>query len=473
MFVYTLPLKTDLHLENQLNKRFEMAEDIYQKTLREILKRTRKQKKDPRYKKAYKLPKGAKRNEILKELDKDYNLKGQFTFGKFANDYRNKRNYAPYIPSDVAGKLGIRAWEAYSKVKFAKGAKHIRLNEELMSFEAKGNAGIIIRNGILKMGTKQAKIEVPVIYKEDDFEVNALSNTFKYNRITRKKVKNRYKFYVQMIFDGTPPQRESYLTGRVGIDIGTSTIATSSHYQTELLELAKNINKNDDKIRVLQRKLDRQRRSNNTDNYNEDGTIKGGKKQWQDSKRYKQTKNELANIKRKQSEARRLSHKTTANQIVQMGDSFVVEQMSFKGLQVKSKEAKQNEKTGRYQSRKRFGSSISHRAPAMLIEEIHYKAKFQGKTFIKANTYKVKASQLDHVTEEYKKVSLSTRSKEVGGEKVQRDLYSAFLLQHLKDDGETVDTEACKENFDIFLRNQKITMDNLDVATSTVGSLNY
>lgn len=156
MFVYTLKLNTTRAHHEQLEKRFKMADDIYQKTLRQILKRVRNQKKDPLYKKAYKLPKGAERNAILKELDEKYDLRGSFTFGKFANNYRNQRNYARYIPSDVAVKLGIRAWNAYSKIKFAKGAKRINLNQPLLSFEANRDAGIIIRNGILKMGTKGA-----------------------------------------------------------------------------------------------------------------------------------------------------------------------------------------------------------------------------------------------------------------------------------------------------------------------------
>lgn len=49
MFVYTVKLNTNLSHHHALEKRFRMADDIYQKTLREILKRTRKMKQDPRY----------------------------------------------------------------------------------------------------------------------------------------------------------------------------------------------------------------------------------------------------------------------------------------------------------------------------------------------------------------------------------------------------------------------------------------
>ena len=150
-FIYTFPLKVNGEVAKELERRFKMAQDIYHTTLREILKRTHKMKKDPRYKKAYQLDKGAERNKILKELDADYDLVGEFTFTKFANKYRNDRNYHEYIPSDVAIKLGSRAWDAYSKVKFAKGANRINLHNDLLSFEGKSDSGLSIRNKMFSL----------------------------------------------------------------------------------------------------------------------------------------------------------------------------------------------------------------------------------------------------------------------------------------------------------------------------------
>lgn len=470
MFVHTLKLNTNRAHHEQLEKRFKMADDIYQKTLRQILKRVRNQKKDPLYKKAYKLPRGAERNALLKELDNKYDLRGSFTFGKFANNYRNQRNYARYIPSDVAVKLGIRAWNAYSKVKFAKGAKRLNLNQPLLSFEANRDAGIIIRNGILKMGTKGAQFECPVKYNNDDYEREVFSREFKFNRIVRKFQYGRWHYYVQMIFDGAPPQKHtSTLQSSVGIDIGTSTIATSSYYQTELRELAANVSRETDHLRRLQRKLDRQRRANNPQNYNNNGTIKHGRKHWNDSKEYLKTKQKISEILRKRAAQRKLSHQTLANEIVQMGDRFVVEQMSFKGLQARAKETAISEKTGRFKRKARFGKTILNHAPAILIEMLRYKALFQNKDFIIANTHKIKASQLDHVSGQYNKLSLSTRTKTIDEELVQRDLYAAFILQHVEDDGITVNLDDCDKEFANFVRNQNITMANLETTLQSTG----
>ena len=181
------------------------------------------------------------------------------------------------------------------------------------------------------------------------------------------------------------------------------------------------------------------------------------------------TKAELSELHRKATEQRKLAHKTLANRIVRMGSTFVVEQMSFKGLQARTKETKVSEKTGKYQSKKRFGKTLLHKAPAMLIEQLRYKTMYQGKTFILANTREVKASQLNHLTEEYTKTSLGTRAKMIGDDLVQRDLYSAFLLQHVGLDGVTVDLDGCKSDFDTFLRNQEFTMSQLTTDLKSVG----
>lgn len=471
IFIYTRKLNANKSHKEQFAKRFRMAEDIYKKTLITLLKRYSKMKKDPLYKKAYKFPKGKERNAILKELGVKYDLVGKFTASKFANDYRNARNYHEFIPSDVAIHLGHRAWDAFSKVIFAKGAEKVNLRSTLTSFEGKRNSGLTVIGNIFTFSTRKKKFSCTIRNENDAFEEEVLRNTLKYNRLVRRFEFGEWNYYVQSIFEGTLPIKyTSELEGSVGIDIGTSTIAVSSYYQTELEELAKDVMIDEQEVARLNRKLDRQRRVNNPHKYNEDGTIKRGVREpWVDSREYLKTKAEMNELQRKATVQRKLAHKTLANKIVQMGTTFVVEQMSFKGLQARTKETKVNEKTGKYQSKKRFGKTLLHKAPAMLIEQIRYKTLYQGKTFILANTREVKASQLNHLTEEYNKVSLGTRAKMIGDDLVQRDLYSAFLLQHVGIDGVTVDIEGCKSDFDTFLRNQEFTMSQLTTDLKSVG----
>jgi len=369
IFIYTRKLNANKSHKEQFAKRFRMAEDIYKKTLITLLKRYSKMKKDPLYKKAYKFPKGKERNAILKELGVKYDLVGNFTAAKFANDYRNARNYSDYIPSDVALKLGFRAWDAFSKVLFAKGAKKVNLRGTLTSFEDRINVAVSVKDTIFTVSTRKKKVSCTIRNENDAFEEEVLRNTLKYNRLVRRFEFGEWNYYVQSIFEGTlPTKHTSELGGSVGIDIGTSTIAVSSYYQTELEELAKDVTIDEQEVARLQRKLDRQRRANNPHKYNEDGTIKRGVRQlWVDSKEYLKTKAELSELSRRATEQRKLAYKTLANKIVRMGSTFVVEQMSFKGLQARTKETKVSEKTGKYQSKKRFGKTLLHKAPVSPI----------------------------------------------------------------------------------------------------------
>ena len=97
-----------------------------------------------------------------------------------------------------------------------------------------------------------------------------------------------------------------------------------------------------------------------------------------------------------------------------------------------------------------------------------HKEKSSSK-FIKAETSKVKASQLDHITGQYKKVGLGVRTKTIGDEQVQRDLYSAFLLQHVENDGYTVNLQKCEEDFEQFLEHQQQTMSELTTDLKSTG----
>jgi hypothetical protein len=77
----------------------------------------------------------------------------------------------------------------------------------------------------------------------------------------------------------------------------------------------------------------------------------------------------------------------------------------------------------KFKKKKRFGSSIRDRAPAMFLAVLKRKCRQCGGDVITADTRAVRASQYDHVKDSYEKVPLSCRIKTVGGRRVQRDLY--------------------------------------------------
>lgn len=470
MYNYTLKLNPSTEQQKELEKRFRMATDIYRKTLFEIFKRVRNLKKDPLYKKAYKLPKGKERNEILKTLDKKYEINSWHSFVTFANNYRNARQYDLHIPSICACKLGRRAYDTYAKVKFG-DAKRVNVPKRIDSFEGGPGNGLRIRNGHLEFSKKTYRMHIPVQFRNSEYEAWVLQDNLKFVRLLRREENFRVQYYIQLVVDGTPPNTHyrSSATGAVGIDIGTSTVAIVSDTKATLQELAPTIDRQADELTRLQRKLDRQRRANNPNNYNADGTIKAGPKRWVESKRQRKTREMIANIQRKQAMTRKLSHNAQTNEVLQLGDTFVVEKMNFKGLQARAKETTVSETTGRFKRKKRFGKSIAHRAPASWVSTLAYKAAYAGKTFIEADTYALKASQYDHTTGEYTKHSLSTRVKQVGESTVQRDLYSAFLLSCVNDAGNEVVQDTATRKFPHFLKQQEDAMNQLTSILQSTG----
>ena len=334
--------------------------------------------------------------------------------------------YKPFsknIDNKTAQALASRAWEALEKLIYSKAERvHFIKYGEMESIEGKWNkSGITYRDKIINW--KKLKMAI-VVKSNDKYAQKALQNRVKYCRILKKLVRGKYKYYLQLILEGVPPVKVNEKTGEskrligkgnVGIDIGTRTIGISSNKEVKLLELCPEVDDIEKAKNILSRKLDRQRRAGNESNYNENGTIKRGiKLVWNKSKKYIKTQKELSEILRKQKVIRKQSHELLANKIISLGDRILVEQMSFKGLQKRAKKTTVNEKTGKYNKKKRFGKSLANKAPAMLLEIIDRKLNYEGIKLLKINTREVKASQYNHFTDECNKKELKDRwNKEI------------------------------------------------------------
>ncbi len=248
------------------------------------------------------------------------------------------------------------------------------------------------------------------------YQQEALKCGVKYCRIIRKWVGSKWKYYAQIVLEGYPPikcdsngvAKHPIKQGRVGIDIGTQTIAFSGKDVCDLRVLAPSARAQAkslvNEIAVTLRAMDRSRRATNPKYYNPDGTIKRLKRQhgqkqrreWKYSKRYYRLRAKLRNLCRKLADIRKMEHNILANELLAYGDEFVVEDMNYKALQKRSKEMKINPKTGRAHTKKRFGKSLSRCAPAMFISILNKKANRYGGSVIKVSTFETKASQFDH-----------------------------------------------------------------------------
>lgn len=473
-YVLTISLKTNDRDIAILDKRFEICRKLYNNILGIGFKKFKQVSELKKYKeirkelldinKKYYNCIDDKKFKLIEKLRKDKykeltNYLSDFGLNEYSLINQMTPMYKPFnknIDNKTAQALASRAWKALDKLiyKDAKRINFIKYND-LDSIEGKWNAsGITYRDGFIKWN----KLSVPIIIKNNDiYAQKAIQDRVKYCRIVRKLIRGKYKYYVQLVMEGVPPIKINKQTGEiknaisvgsVGIDIGTQTIAICNNDNVKLLELAPEINNMYKKEVILQRKLDRQRRANNPDNYNTNGTIKRGiKLKWHKSKKYIKTQNEFSEIKRKQKVIRKQSHEMLANYIISLGDRILVESMNFKGLQKRSKETTVN-KNGKFNKKKRFGKSLANKAPSMLLSIIDRKLKYDGLEILKINTQKVKASQYNHFTDEYNKKELKDRwNNDI---EIQRDCYSAFLIMNVNNDLKSINRDKCIKTYDKF-----------------------
>ena len=473
-FIVQFPLKTDKYQEDILNKRFEIGRKIYNSLVNISLKRYKEMIKTKRYRCLMSALTGGKKSDklIWKQIDAMRKEFGLTEYSFHADVKEMQKHFKTNIDSHTSQKIATALWKSYDKFFFGNG-KHIYYKKygELNSLEGKSNSsGIRLRGSTLIWNG----LSIPVqIDWNNSYECQAVQSDIAYCRIIRKYVRNGYKFYVQVVFKGTPPVKFDIKTGEVkhpigngdvGIDIGTSTIAVVGEKEVNLKILADKVQNIENERRRVLRKMDRSRRATNPGNYNPDGTIKkqGNKKvTWNKSNHYIKYQNQVKELYRKQADVRKYQHECLANHILSLGDKFYVEKMNFAGLQKRSSKTEKNDE-GKFKKKKRFGKSLANRAPAMLLNIINRKLSYYGLKLIEINTYKAKASQFNHMTGKYHKKSLSQRWSTFDEFTVQRDLYSAFLIMNIANDLENFDIEKCNDRFQSFKLLHDIEMKRLE-----------
>ncbi len=467
VFTLTLKLNTEEYEKNILNKRLEIGRQIYNACLNELFKRYEIMKQSKVYQETLKMKKSIKRTQSYNKINKQFGLT-EYSLHDFVKPMQH--HFKKNIDSQACQKIASRCFDAFKdKLYNPKIKVHFKRYNDFYSLEGKSNAtGIKYRGQRLKWN----RLDIPIVIKnKDEYAKEALKNKIKYCRILKKTIRGKDKYYIQLVLAGIPPKKERTTQNKkVGLDIGTSTIAIASNETVKLLELAPKIDTLENEKRILLRRLDRQRRSNNPNNFNDNGTVKKGiRLKWNNSNKYLKTKNKLKETMRKQKVLRKQSHEKLANYIISLGSKVYVEDMNFKGLQKRAKKTTINKKTGKINKKKRFGKSLANKAPAKLIEIINRKLNYVGREILKVNTWKIKASQYNHIEDNYQKKKLNERWNIIGKDKIQRDLYSAFLIMNVKDNLEEIDRNECRKNYKKFKENHKKEIQK--IKTSKVKSL--
>ena len=434
------------------------AHRVYCMCLKEALTRLHKARHDKKYKTLCDQLALAKKDKgqvmaIRIQIAEHYRSYGYSEYALHAYVAEHCRKYVN-LGIDEKQKLATRAFRAVEKIR--KGdAKRVRFPRswESVSFEGKScRSKLHLKTGehVVCFGRKY-QFEL-MVKPTDEYAMLCMMDRCKYVRILKRKIRGKDKWYAQLVMEGMPPSKKRKMgEGTVGLDIGTSTIAISSDSTVELHELAPQCRTDERKIRRLQRAIDRSKRAMNPDNYNTNGTVKKGRHVWKKSKRYVRLQNRLSEMQRKAAVHRKQAHEALANYIVAMGDDIRVEQMQMQGLASRSKQTTRNAENGKIKSKKRYGRTIGIRAPSMLVEAINRKLGYHGKQIVKVNTCTVKASQYNPLDGTYKRKDLKDRLIQLDENTcVQRDMLSAYLVQHTNSTYDLIDSDSAYNDFPHF-----------------------
>ncbi len=432
-FLLELPLQVNSQQAKHLQGHFEAARQMYNALLGEALKRLTKMRNDARYNVARTLPKGIERNGLFSTLRKEYGF-SEYAIHAYATQLRTTW-LRDHLDSNTTQTVATRAYQAVNKVCLGK-AKKARFKSKgrgIDCLEGKRNT-----QGLRFVLQKSEKGDIgslvwnkdrlrALINWNDPVVCHGLKEHIKFIRLIRKKASSPkakgadiqgYRYYAHLALEGVPFQKEKHTVGRdvIGLDIGPSTIAIvpqegGSRLDTFCAEITPDAKAK----RRLERKLDRQRRANNSDNYEASGRVKKGRRKWHESKGYKDTRRRLASQERKLAAHRKSLHCKLVHEIVKCGNEIVTEKISYKAWQ------------------KTFGKSVGLHAPGMFIEILRRTVANTGGTLSEVSTHKTKLSQYCHGCGTYTKKPLSQRWHHClcGIGPVQRDLYSAFLASRL------------------------------------------
>jgi transposase len=437
-FITEMAASTSPAQEKTLLKRLEAARKVYNACLGQALRRLDQMRASDQYQAARAMPRGKPKSKERKARNRAFReARRKFAFDEFPlHDYAAQFNHCwlgDHLDINTIQKIASRAFDAVNQHCLGKrGRPRFKGPNQFDSVEGKDNAsGIRWRDDRVEWLGLELKALIPA----DDLVIaHGLACRVKFVRIVRRKLNGCNRFYVQLINEGRPYQKEENKLGKglVGQDLGPSTVSiVSANGYADLRQFCGQLEKRQAEIKKLQRQIERQRRANNPDNYEPDRWVKskGGKRwvhkkgqpkkgrhTWHISNRQRANERRLAELHRQQAAYRKSLHGALVNEILRQGHLFKLEKVSYIAWQ------------------KRFGRSVQFRAPGMFVKMLRRKAESAGGTVYEFPTRTTKLSQVCLCGCVQKK-SLSQRWHDCScGIHMQRDLFSAFLAICVEDD---------------------------------------
>lgn len=486
-FVVKIPLDLKPNDYRTVEKTVNVANSIYNDMLSEGKKRINKLRTDKTYWKVLKELNDAKEhnkkrsnqkidikpiNNQIKNMVKSYGL-SQTDFEHFLRDRRHNLDFYKVLSTP---EIQVIAKQVFDTIKnaiyFKSRIKNLKFKSRYKdsSFKNKRND-----TGLRLVETKNDKYAYKLILG-NKHEINIKRNAFneyrqncmlraekiKYVQIQKSKIKGKFRYYLIIYLQGTPPTKHKVGKGVVGCDNGVSTLAYVSVSKLELVDLVpEKCLRIEESIKRLNKIISRKLRLLNPQCFNEKNEVIKGQKMTNCSNSLTKLMNRVQKKQRKMQIYRNELQNKVCNELLSQGNVIQLEKMNVKALQKRSKNIRINPKTNRPYSKKRFGRSILKASPSSLVTLLKTKAALRGVEVIEINTKDTKPSQYNHILNDNVKKSLKTRIYDLSDEypNIQRDLYSAILnkytIQHTNKSGEltyTIDKTRLTNEFEPYYK---------------------
>lgn len=422
-FIIELPIRVSDSESRTILRKLEFARQLHNATLGTALGQLQQLRQDSEWEKACLMPKGKERSELFRKLDRKYQLT-EYDLHTVIAKHRQRSGRKTELGINETQKIATRVFQAVNRYKLGLGGRprFKSLSRGLRSIEGKSNKTGLKFN-IEKSVLSWCKHDYRVfIDPQDDFLQRALRSEgrsgfkkVKYCRLVRKTIKGKNRFYLQVVLEGQAPIKHIYASTseRLSIDPGPQTIAVFSEVWAGKIKVSPTAQVDEKRLRCIQRSMDRSLRKSNPDCYESDGTLRKGcvlKK----TKGYEKRIQRLQECHRKAAATRRCEHGQLINLLLSMAGDIRVEKNQWKAFQ-----------------RGHFGKSLGKSGISGFIERLKSKAESAGLKVTEVRPYKLKLSQYDPYTDQYRKKSLNERWHSLGesSEWIQRDVMSALLLQ--------------------------------------------
>jgi hypothetical protein len=427
-FITEFPMVASRAHDAVMLDRFEAARRLNNAVLGDGLKVLARMRESKAWAAAKAMPKGeAKsavrnvRTEAFKACNQHFGFT-EYALQALATAHKNAAGFENRLGAHETQKIASRVFASLQEYAFGKrGRPRFKGRDRpLHSMEGKSNAAGPRWHADTASVSWGKGFVIPVLMpsKSKDPYIHAcLQAKTKYCRIVWRMEGAKRRWFVQLVQDGVAPSKYEFLcSGQVvGLDIGPSTVAIVSDDAVGLEKFAPSVEQPWKTLRVLQRAQDRSRRAMNPDNFNADGAAKKGARRWAKSGRYVRRQHQLSELERCLAAARRRDHGELSNKVLGLGNLVQIEKVSYKGFQ------------------KNFGRSAKVRASGMFVSLLTRKAESAGGQVVELNTWKLRMSQYDHITQVCTKKPLKQRWHTLGDSNtlVQRDCYSAFLAKNV------------------------------------------